>query len=69
MKSPDSEGRPDPARVEELFHAAGQLPAAEQTDFLKRECGEDRATEQAVCALLAASQEAPAWASTTRIWR
>jgi tRNA A-37 threonylcarbamoyl transferase component Bud32/tetratricopeptide (TPR) repeat protein len=57
MKSPDSESRPDPARVEELFHRAAELPGGEQAAFLARECGEEQRLLESVSSLLAASRE------------
>jgi len=48
--------------VEELFHAAADLAAAEQDALLARECAADRRLESAVRALLAANRQAsPAW--------
>jgi len=60
MKSPGSDGALDLARVEQLFHAALELPTGEQSAFLARECGEDTTTSEAVRSLLAALDAAPA---------
>jgi hypothetical protein len=38
MKSQPDGLLPDPVRLERLFHAAADLPASEQADFLAREC-------------------------------
>jgi len=65
MKLPDSDRRPDPRRVEEVFHAAAALPAGEQTVFLVRACAGDVRLETAVRALLAAGRQADgAWSGT-----
>jgi serine/threonine-protein kinase len=45
------------ARVQELFHAAADLPAGEQQAFLDRECGADRALLAEVKALLTADSQ------------
>ena len=60
MKSPDFDSRPDPGRVEELFHAAADLSASDQDAWLARECGGDGRLESAVRALLAADRGASA---------
>ena len=67
MKSPDSDAPPlaatcDPARVEQLFHAAADLSAADRDSFLARACAGDSRLEAAVRALLDAGRDAsPAW--------
>jgi serine/threonine-protein kinase len=50
MKSPDSDAPPlaatcDPARVEQLFHAAADLSAADRDSFLARACAGDSRLE------------------------
>src|SRR5689334_20450858 len=50
--------RPDPVRIEELFHEASRLPLAEQADYLDRAARGDRRIQEAVAVLLAAAQEA-----------
>ena len=44
------------ARIQELFHAAADLPAGEQQPFLEQQCGADRAL---LAALERARQEQP----------
>src|SRR5438093_866206 len=56
MRSPESESRPQPARVEELFHEAAELPRAEQATFLAGVCADDQRLFDAVQALLAADR-------------
>ena len=57
MKSPDSD-TPDRERVEQLFHAASELPAAERPAFLARECPSGGEVLRTVDALLAAGRDA-----------
>ncbi|HEY3760474.1 MAG TPA: protein kinase [Verrucomicrobiae bacterium] len=45
-------------REEAIFDAASQLPPAQRTDYLKKECGEDEALRRRVEALLAAAEKA-----------
>jgi eukaryotic-like serine/threonine-protein kinase len=62
MKSQFDGPLPDPVLLEHLFHAAADLPAAEQADFLSRECPAGGPEYQAVLALLAAERTPPtAW--------
>src|SRR5438552_5999422 len=62
MKFQDSDSRPDPAKIEQLFHAALELPAEEQDAFLATECGEQSDLREAVRRLLAAARDAvTAW--------
>jgi serine/threonine-protein kinase len=48
------------ARIEALFHAASELPAAERDAWLRAQCGEDEALRARVAAMLAADEEGPA---------
>lgn len=65
MKPPETGSRPDPARVEQLFHDALQMPADEQDAFLARACPADPALQHAVRSLLAAGRNAAtAWDRT-----
>ena len=50
--------RPDPARVEQLFHQAAGMPPGERDAFLAGACAGDTALHQAVTSLLAAAQNA-----------
>ncbi len=54
MKSPASDWRPDPARLEELFHAAVERPTSERSEFLAQACAGDLELRQALDGLLAA---------------
>jgi eukaryotic-like serine/threonine-protein kinase len=45
------------ARVEEVFTAAGELPAALHADFLQRACGEDAGMRDEIGSLLAAASQ------------
>jgi tetratricopeptide (TPR) repeat protein/tRNA A-37 threonylcarbamoyl transferase component Bud32 len=44
--------------MQELFHAAAELPVAEQDDFLSFACGQDHRLREAVVSLLAAERNA-----------
>ncbi len=59
---PATDPRPDPGRIEDLFHEAVPLPPAEQPEFVARAANGDMQLQQAVCALLAAAREPdPVW--------
>lgn len=62
MKSNNSEPQPDPARIEELFHAALELDPGEQPEFLTRASAGDLPLQQTVANLL---QEARC---ESRVW-
>lgn len=65
MKSPDSDSRPDTARLEQLFHQAVELPFDEQSAFVARACEGDGSLHWALSALLASARDAPAaWEGT-----
>ena len=69
MKSPDSDSRPNPVRVEQLFHAASVLPADERPPFLRQECGTDRRLLESVESLLAAADaSSTAWDESALEW-
>src|SRR5690242_14048593 len=62
MNFPESELHPDPARIEQLFHSAAELPLDQRAAFLTAACGGDAGLEQAVHGLLTAGREAAtAW--------
>ena len=52
--------RPDPMRVETLFHEASELSGPEQLAFLQRACGEDARLYQTVLQLLSSSRHVEA---------
>jgi non-specific serine/threonine protein kinase/serine/threonine-protein kinase len=64
MKYPDSDSRPDPARVEQLFHSASELPEGEQAAFLLQACGEDQRLFFCVRSLLSAARTNTGWDRT-----
>jgi non-specific serine/threonine protein kinase/serine/threonine-protein kinase len=62
MKSQPDAARPDPVRLQQLFHTAADLPEKEQLEYLARECPEGGPEYQAVLSLLAAERSPPtAW--------
>jgi len=65
MSCPDANGAGravDAKRIEELYHAAAELPAGDQAEFLARGCAGDENLQATVMSLLTAGREAPqAW--------
>src|ERR1041385_3093323 len=65
MSCPDAKGAGravDAKRIEELYHAAAELPAGDQAEFLARGCAGDENLRETVMSLLTAGREAPqAW--------
>ena len=62
MSSLDSDGAAkavDPNRIEELYHAAAELPASGQAEFVARNCAGNERLREAVMSLLAAGRVTP----------